>query len=139
MLAEILGPEAPKSKWGWGRSNLDALKENALVLEARGQYKEAFPEWTNLVKNLAKSVNSNPRLKEPYFECFYHMVLSYLKREQASGDNEKIKKAVETAAAQIVAFEKSWEDFGSETSKSRFLDLLAKEPDLKQWYEKKKK
>jgi tetratricopeptide (TPR) repeat protein len=139
MLSVILGPEAPRAKWGWGRSNLDALKENALVLEAKGQYKEAFPEWTNLVKNLAKSVNSNPRIKEPYFECFYHMVLSYLKREQASGDMEKIKKAVETAAAQIVAFEKSWEDFGSEASKSRFLDLLAKEPELKQWYEKKKK
>jgi tetratricopeptide (TPR) repeat protein len=139
ILSGILGPESPRSKWGWGRTNLDALKENALLLEAGGKYKEAFPEWTNLVKNLAKTVNANPRLKEAYFECFYHMVLSYLKREQATGDSEKIKKALDAAAAQIVVFEKSWEDFGSETSKGRFLELLAKEPELKQLYEKKKK
>jgi tetratricopeptide (TPR) repeat protein len=127
-------------KPGWAMQNLSALMEHATLLEAEEKWKDAFPVWAALVKNLVKHVEKGGHIKEFYFECYFHMVLCFTKiglTEPSKTDRDKYLK---TAAQQIASFQGSWgDDFGSETSKKRFTDLLTAEKALKEQYDMLKK
>jgi hypothetical protein len=135
LLDEIIGP---KEKPGWGRRNIDALKERVFLEEDEGKYAQAALEANAIVKQLLPKVNTDNSLKEHYLECYYHVAFCFLKHAQGLDDVAKKEKALKDAAVQIVQLEKKWDGFGSEASRKRFEELLAKEPDLKEAYEKLK-
>ncbi len=122
-------------KPGWGRRDLLALKEQGQLLMAEEKYKEAFDQWADLTRRLAKDAPKGGAVKEHYLECYYHMIVSYLKQGQTKAGQKERDGYLRTAALQIAGLEKSWEDFGSEGSKKRFAELLAQEPALREQYE----
>lgn len=132
MMAGILGePKKP----GWGRRDLLALKEQGSLLEAEERHKEAFEQWSDLTRRLARDAPKGGAVKEHYLECYYHMIVNYLKMGLAKPAQQERDKYLKTAALQIAGLEKAWEDFGSEASKRRFTELLAQEPALREQYE----
>lgn len=126
-------------KPGWGRRDVLALKEQGNLLEAEGKYKEAFEQWSDLTRRLAKDAQKGGPVKENYLEAYYHMISSYLKLGMAKAGQKERDEYVKTAALQIAGLEKSWEEFGSEASKKRFTELLTREPALRAQYEMVKK
>jgi tetratricopeptide (TPR) repeat protein len=139
LMTKVMGEAAPPAKKGWGRSDLLAMKEYGLLLEAKGEYKEAFLHWLPIVKQLAKTVQSDNRKKPHYFECFYHMTYCFYKERQASQDAKKRADGITDTAKQIRQFEKAWDGFGDDASTKRFTEFLAKEPDLQKAYDDLKK
>jgi hypothetical protein len=139
VLAKVMGEPAPPIKKGWGRTDLIALKELGILMEAKGEWKEAFAHWVPLVTQLSKKVESQPRLKEHYFECYFHMALAYYKLGEGNADPAKREKGIEAAAKHILTFEKRWDGFGDEASQKRFTELLGQEAPLREEYEKQKK
>jgi hypothetical protein len=138
LLDKIRGPEPKgKAKPNWARTNLDALMEHGKVLEAEEKWNEAFGTWAALVRQLAKMTAKG--FKEQYLESAYHMVNCFVKIAGTKPTASERDKLLRQAATQVVQIERNWEDFGSETSKARFMDLLGREPGLKEQYETLKK
>jgi hypothetical protein len=135
VLDEIIGT---KQKQGWGLRNIDALKERVLLEEDEGKYAAAALEANALVKQLLPKVSADNAMKEQYLECYYHVTYCFLKHAQGLDDTAKKEKLLKEAASQIVQLEKKWDGFGSEASKKRFEELLGKEPQLKDEYDKLK-
>jgi hypothetical protein len=135
VLEEIIGT---KQKPGWGLRSIEALKERLLLEEDEGKYAQAALESNALVKQLLPKISSDNAMKEHYLECYYHITYCFLKHAQGIDDPAKKDKLLKEAAAQIVQLEKKWEGFGSESSKKRFEELLGKEPQLKEEYDKLK-
>jgi tetratricopeptide (TPR) repeat protein len=137
MLDVIQGTKA-KPGWGMkkgpdGRSSPFAaatMKEQGMMLEAEEKWKESFAHWSLLVRILVKQAGKDNNSKEFYLESYYHMVYSFLKSPSKDHD-----KSIRQAGAQIAQLEHSWEDFGSDSSKKRFTELLASDPALKAQYE----
>jgi hypothetical protein len=120
-----------KARPGWGTKEYSALREQGQLLEAEKKFSDAFPNWANIVKILAKTANNSQQAKEYYLESYYHMIYSYLK----SHTGKDRKKAVHLTALKMSELERNWPDFGSDVSKKRFDELLAAEPELKKEYE----
>jgi hypothetical protein len=135
LLDEIIGT---KEKPGWGMRDVAALKERVFLEEEEGQYAAAARRADGIVKQLLPRVNADNAMKEHYLECYYHVAYCYLKHAQGLDDAAKKEKYIKDAAGQIVQLEKKWDGFGSEASKRRFEELLEKEPQLKEEYEKLK-
>jgi hypothetical protein len=129
LMDKMRGPDKQP---GWARRNLPANMEHAKLLQAEEKWKEAFNVWVPLLKQLASKVRDGGEpIKEMYFDVYFNIVLCEINR----APKEERDKALDAAAAQIATFEKSWEDFGNETSKRRFTELLDKDPALKAKYE----
>jgi hypothetical protein len=128
-----------KQKPNWGSKDIYVLKEHGKILEAEEKYSDGFKHWAYLTRNLAKKATQGGQNKENYLECYYHMVFCYLKLGLAEPTRGKRDNAIHTAAVQIAALERSWEDFGSDASKKRFTALLESDRDLKEQYEAAKK
>jgi hypothetical protein len=135
LLAEILGT---KAKPGWGARNINALKERVFLEEEEGKYTQAAAEANTLVRQLLPKASTDNALKEHYLECYYHIIYCFLKHAQEQDDPAKKEKLIKEAANQIVQLEKRWDGFGSDASKKRFEELLEKEPQLKEAYDKLK-
>jgi hypothetical protein len=120
---------------GWGRSDLVALKEKGMLLEAQGEFRKAFDHWQPIVKQLAKASMNDNNKKTHYYECFYHMIFSYYKTGEKLPDQARRAHVTKTAVQQIVTFEKSFENFGDEANARRFTELLAQEKELREAYE----
>lgn len=129
VLDEVLGTDA---KPNWGKRDINALKENVMLLEAEKKYAQAALLANKLVKTLLPKVNTDNTAKENYLECYYHVTYSFYKHSQGLDDAAKKEKELKEAAHQIVELEKKWENWGSDTSKKRFEELLAKEAPLKE-------
>ena len=61
-------------KPGWGRKEIPALMENVEVLAAEGDNKTAAEYANGLAQKLLPNIETNPRLKEIYLQCYYLMV-----------------------------------------------------------------
>jgi hypothetical protein len=122
-------------KPGWGRRDLVALKEQGNLLIAEEKYQEAFGAFADLTKRLAKDAPKGGAIKENYLECYFQMILSYVRLGMQKAAKDERDKFLRTAAQQIVQLERSWEDFGSEASKKRFTELLTQEAALKEQYD----
>jgi len=129
----------PNGKPNWGAKDLLARKENAMLLEAEGKYREAFNSWSELTKLLSTRINQGPVVKDHFFDCYYHMVYSFLKQGLSEPNPTAQQEALRKAAQQILQLESSFEDFGGDTSKKRFEELLASEAGLRAQYEALKK
>jgi hypothetical protein len=133
---EILGtPDKPR----WGRSNLDALKENNFLLEEEAKYTEALYAWDGMLKTLRPRIDQSG-VKDQYLECYFYLTQTYFRYAVTAYPNDAAKrqKAIDKAAKFIVDLEKAHPDFGGDISRARFVDLLQKETLLKEAYEKQK-
>jgi hypothetical protein len=133
LLDVIIG----KDRKGWGARNIDALKEEVLLLEADRNFAVAALKADKLVKELIKKVEKDNSLKEQYFECYYHVAYCFLKHGQNQVNPMQRAKFIEKAANQIEALEKRWKDRGGlgDVANKRFQDLLNNEPELKAVYD----
>jgi hypothetical protein len=132
-MEKIMGP--PGGKPGWGRRNLEALREYGYLLEAQTKYSDAIVVWAPLVKQLAPKAQTDPRLKEIFLECYYHLVLSYYRHGLTLSTKDARDKSLALAAGRIVEFEKAWgADFGGDVSKQRFDELFTEAPALRKAY-----
>jgi len=131
VLKEIL-------KTNLGRRSLDARKERILLMEDRGQYFQAAREWSTLMKDLRQRLGDN-KLKEQYFEAYYHLVYSYYKHASGMKDEAKQAAGIKKAAGFITALEGRLPDMGGGGLKKQYDELLAKERPLKAAYEALKK
>ncbi len=132
LMDEIIGT---KEKKGWGQRDVGAQKERVFLLEEDGKYADAALLANSLVKQLLPRASSDNAMKENYLECYYHVAYCFLKYGQGLEDAAKKDKMIKDAAKQVVELEKKWEGFGSDASKKRFEELLAKEPQLKEQYD----
>ncbi len=119
---------------GWGRNNIEVLKEYVLWLQDKGLHGRASQESVALVNQLVKKLDV-PGMKEHYYECYYLMVYSRLKYGQAQADTSKGQQAIRTAAQDLRNLTKNAPDLGGEDSTRRFDELLASEPEFKKEYE----
>jgi hypothetical protein len=125
---------------GWGRRDLNALIEQGKLLEAKAEYPQGFGLFANLVKQLVRRAGTDPRLKERYLECHFHMVRCYLKNGLHKGKSKAERdKVLRTAARQILDLEKSWDGFGSDSSKKRYDEMFEEYPELWKMHEALKK
>ncbi len=130
---EIFG----KDKKGWGVRDISAQKESIFLLEEDGKYADAALKANALVQKLKDKTSDND-MKNHYLELYYHVAYCFLKHGQGLADPAKKEKMLKEAAHQVVELEKKWEGFGSDVSRKRFEELLAREPDLKERYEQQK-
>jgi hypothetical protein len=131
LLNEII--KGKDGKPGWGAKNIDAQKMRVLLMEDREEYANAALLCDSYIKQLVRRLDDN-KLKEQYFDFYYHLVYCILKHGQRMDNTAKKAKAVHDAAQRIVALEKAQSGFGSEESKKRFDELLEKETDLREQY-----
>jgi hypothetical protein len=133
LLDEIIGT---REKPGWGQRNVDALMERVFLLEDAEQYYQAATLASNLVRQLSSKATTDNTYKDKYLETYFHLVRCFYKHARGMDDKAKREKGIQDAAVLIGRLEKAWENFGSETSKARFQELLDQEGELKSAYEK---
>jgi len=131
LLEEVLKGKGGKP--GWGAKNLDAQKLHVLLLEDREDYVNAARLCDNYINQLVRRLDDN-KLKEYYFDFYYHLIYCIVKHGQRQDNADKKTKALRDAAGRLIALEKRQGGFGSDQSKKRFDELLEKEADLRQQY-----
>jgi hypothetical protein len=131
LLDEIV--KGKDGKPGWGAKNLDAQKLRVLLLEDHEDYAAAARICDSYITQLVRRLDDN-KLKEYYFEFYYHLVYCIVKHGQRVDDNGKKAKAVRDAAQRLIALEKRQGGFGNDESKKRFDELLEKETALREQY-----
>jgi hypothetical protein len=139
--AEIVLKEILASKWG--EHNLEAQKERILILEDQEKYmlpnkQGAIPEWNKLMQGLRMKLTDN-RIKEQYFDCYYHLTYCIYKHASLKITDPKNKQKYLRVAANYVLKLEEQQDAAAEACKKRFEELLEKEPTLKAEYEELKK
>jgi hypothetical protein len=134
LLEEIIGT---KEKPGWGARDLEAQKTRIMILEDKEDYRSAALLCDSFVKQLVKRLDDN-KLKDQYFEFYYHLVYCILKHGQGMSDGGQKTKSIKEAAHRIVALEKAQGGFGNSESRKRFEELLEKEADLREEYKAQK-
>ncbi len=126
----------------WGKATLDLRKEEILSLEDRELYGGqggAVRSWFDFMNQLRQNMQKDARLKDMYFECYYHFVYCSYKNALKIPDQKKKIQALQQAAGYIVKLEDSQKDWGGEVSKKRFEELLEHEKMLKQYYDEQRK
>ncbi|HEV3261406.1 MAG TPA: hypothetical protein VG013_31430 [Gemmataceae bacterium] len=123
---------------GIGKRSLDARKERILLMEDKRQYFQAATEWNKLMKDLRPRLSDN-RLKEQYFEAYYHLTYSYYKHASGLKDEHKKAAGIKKAAGFITALESKLPNMGGGGLKKQYDELLAKERPLNVEYKALKK
>src|SRR5207245_2461052 len=109
-----------------------------LLLEDQEQYQlsrtqGAIPQWNQLMLSLRPKLQDN-RIKEQYFDCYYHLTYCIFQNALKKSDKKQQEKEIQ-AAASFVARLEDQPDTGVEMCKKRFHELLEKEPLLKEAYQ----
>lgn len=122
----------------WGKQNLEAKKESILLLEDQEKYQlsrsqGAIPEWNQLMLSLRPKLQDN-RIKEQYFDCYYHLTYCIFKNALKKTDPKARQKDIHVAATFIARLMEQ-PDTGVEPCKKHFEELLEKEPLLKNEYD----
>ena len=120
-------------KTGWGRKRVDALVEDVALLGAEGKNKDAAEFANALIQKLLGRIDTDPRMKEVYLQCYFLMVENAYRQARKLKDKEpeKYAKGVKMAAALAVALAKRQDGFVNDATRGRFRDLMDAEPDLK--------
>jgi hypothetical protein len=130
VLAEIVAAD-------WGQRSIDARKEQIFLLEDEGKFAPAIRAWTELMTSVRRQIDQNARLRDQYFECYYHLVHCRYQHAMKLADDEKKKAALRRTAGLIVKLETTMPDMGSDTLKKRY-QVLLKDPALKEQYDELK-
>jgi hypothetical protein len=131
LLNEII--TGKDGKPGWGARDLEAQKQRIMLMEDKEEYGPAARLCDRFITQLIRRLEDN-KLKEQYFDFYYHLVYCILKNGQGLSNPEQKAKAVKNAAERIRNLERKHNGFGSEESKKRFENLLEKEADLREQY-----
>lgn len=131
LLDEILKGKGGKP--GWGAKNLDAQKVRIQLMEDREDYVSAARLCESYVNQLVRRLDDN-KLKEHYFDFYYHLIYCIVKHGQRQDNTDKKLKFIHDAAQRLATLEKRQGGFGGEESKKRFEELLEKETDLREHY-----
>ena len=129
VLKEVLATDL-------GKRSLDATKERIFLLEDQKSYAAAAREWNSVMSALRDKLN-DPKMKEQYFECYFHFMTCYYNNALLMKDEAKKQQNIKRAAGFIVNLENKLPDMGG--FKARYDELLAKEVPLKQAYDDQKK
>lgn len=129
VLKEILASDL-------GKHSLDATKEKILILEDQKNYVAAAKEWNSLMNALRDKLN-DPKMKEQYFECYYHFTRCYYLNGTRMKDETKKQNSIKRAASFIINLENKLPDMGG--FKRSYDELLEKEAPLKLAYDEQKK
>jgi hypothetical protein len=118
----------------WGKNSLDVQKERISLLEDQGKYvlpnkQGAIAEWDKLMRSMRTRLSDN-RVKEQYFDCYYHLTYCIYKHALQIADPKKRQQGLRVAANYITKLE-AHQDPATEACKKRFEELLDKEPALK--------
>jgi hypothetical protein len=122
----------------WGQRSIDARKEQIFLLEDEGKLAPAIRAWTELMTSVRRQIDQNARLRDQYFDCYYHLVHCRYEHAMKLTDDAKKKAALRRAAGLIVKLETTMPDMGSDTLKKRYRTLL-RDPALKEHYDELKK
>lgn len=132
LLDQIIG-KGKDGKPGWGAKNLDAQKVRIQLMEDREDYATAARLCESYINQLVRRLDDN-KLKEHYFEFYYHLVYCIAKHGQRQDNAGKKAKAIRDAAQRLVSLEKKQGGFGNDLSKKRFGELLEQETELREQY-----
>jgi hypothetical protein len=124
----------------WGARSFEVKKERIFLLEDRGKYAGkdgAILAWNALMTGMRDRLQDN-RVKEHYFECYYHLTHAIYKNALLSNDPKRRAKDLRLAAKFILKLE-SQPDSGGEQVRKRFEELLRQEAPLREQYEALKK
>ena len=80
----------------------------------------------------------NPKIKEQYYDCYYHRAYCIYKYALKLPDAKKRTQNIRIAATYIVKLE-ALPDETAHATKKRFQELLGQEPALKEQYDELKK
>ena len=129
VMDAIMNP--PKT--AWGRKKVDALMENAELLGAEGNNKQAAEFANALIQKLLPRIDSDNRTKEIYLQCYYIVVENVYRQAQKLKEKapDKYAKGVTTAATLAVDLAKKQAGFVNDATRNRFRDLMDAEPELK--------
>jgi hypothetical protein len=123
----------------WGKKNADAKKERIYLLEDEGKFAAAARAWTELMNTVLPAVDKNARLKDLYFEAYYHLTWCRYQAALLVREEGKRREGIRRAAGLIVRLESSRPDMGGEGLKKRYDALLKKEAPLREQYDDLKK
>lgn len=129
-------------KPGWGQQNMDVQKERIFLLQDQEKYSGAggaILAWNGLMKQLQPRIREDVRLKEQYFECYYHLTWCLFKNGQKQTDPAKKLAASRQAARFVVQLQQTQPDMGGEANKKRFEELVKAEPELREQVEQLQK
>jgi hypothetical protein len=124
----------------WGARSFDVKKERIFLLEDRGKYKGkdgAILAWNSLMTGMRDRLQ-DARVKEHYFESYYHLTHAIYKNALRSNDPKRRAEEIRLAANFILKLEAQPERGGSQVQK-RFEELLQQEAPLREEYEALKK
>jgi tetratricopeptide (TPR) repeat protein len=125
----------------WGQQSLDARKEAIFLLEDQGKYTDpaggAIRAWTDLMKMMKPRLQDN-KVKEQYFDCYYHLTYCLYKHALKIHDPQRRKNWVRVAANYILRLEEQ-QDAATDACKKNLEELLDREPLLREEYEQVKK
>src|SRR5262249_43770228 len=97
----------------------------------------AIHEWNKLMLSMQRRMQDN-KVKEQYFDCYYHMALCIYRNALKIPDEKKKKQNLHVAANYIARLE-AQQDQAAEACKKRFQELMEQEPQLKAEYDELKK
>ena len=104
--------------------------ENAELLGAEGNHKEAAEFANALIQKLLPRIDSDNKTKEIYFQCYYLMVENVFHQAQKLKDKapDKYAKGVTAAVTLAVDLAKKQAGFVNDATRNRFRDLMDAEP-----------
>jgi hypothetical protein len=128
----------------WGKHSLDARKELNYLWEDEGNFAAAAKGWNDLLTTVrpltaarkvagsgeggGPATEENPRFKELYYECYYHVVLCLCRHARNLTDPKQQRDSMAKAAGWYVNLKKAKDDLGGPGLRARYEQLLAAEP-----------
>src|SRR5206468_5853143 len=107
--------------------NLEVKKERLFLLEDQGKFlgaSGALQEWNRMMLGMRDRIGQDAKLRDQYYECYYHLTNGIYKYAQTLSEPAKRRKEMAKAANYIVQLERTRADMGGEACKKRFDDLL---------------
>ena len=126
-------------KTAWGKDHPETTKEMIHLLGEKAPGKAAS-EWNVLAGKLGQKMGQGgtKETRDQFFECYYYGVEYTVRFAKGQKDDKKKEDYLKKAANNIVRLERGYPDLGGDDSKARFQDLLDREPELKDQYDKLK-
>jgi hypothetical protein len=124
MLNQIL-----KTEWGPKSHQID--EEKAALFTDWGKFGAAAVAWKDLMAKLLPDVQKKPKVKEAYYDAYYHYINCLYKYGQSLDDPKKKQDYIDRAAKAIVKLSETQPDYGGEGMKEKYDKLLNDEPTLK--------
>jgi len=116
---------------GWGKTNIDALKERVELYVAEEKYGPGYKLAKALVQKLSEKAKGGGRERGHYLDLYYLMVVSVYRGGKADNDPKVRAETLNAANRDVAQLEKEYPDFGGEPWRTRFASLLSAEPDLR--------